>query len=73
MLQMPSRFRPAAAFDPAVVVAPGAMHRSVLGLRMASRDAQEQMPPLGTRVPDAEGLALIQRWIDNDLPTRKEP
>jgi hypothetical protein len=26
------------------------------------------MPPLGTRVPDAEGLALVQHWIAGAAP-----
>ena len=35
----------------------------------ATLDAQSlprvQMPPIGTRVPDTEGLALIERWIES--------
>jgi hypothetical protein len=34
---------------------------------MQSRDSRVQMPPLGTSLPDPDGLALIQRWITNDL------
>ena len=46
---------------------------SVLALRMRSRHALVQMPPLGSRQPDAQGLALIERWITHDLSSPKEP
>ena len=52
--------------------------RSILGqsgrlaLRMQSRNPSNQMPPLGTRVADAEAMALIEPWIHHDLPNRKE-
>ena len=39
--------------------------RSVLAQRMRTRVPQQQMPPIGTRFPDPEGLALIERWIAN--------
>ncbi len=29
-----------------------------------SRHPQVQMPPIGTRQPDLEGQALIDRWIN---------
>jgi hypothetical protein len=51
---------------------PGNARASVLALRMQSRNALTQMPPLGTSVTDAEGLALITRWIDSDLQHPKE-
>jgi len=35
--------------------------------RMASRDPNRQMPPLGTHVADAEALSLIERWIGDEL------
>lgn len=41
---------------------------SALPMRMQSRNPSVQMPPLGTAIPDSEGLALIARWIDS-LPT----
>ena len=53
------------------VVAPGAPDQSVLVQRLRSRDARTQMPPLGTAIPDAAALALIERWITLDL--KKEP
>jgi hypothetical protein len=66
------RYRPAGAPADAWLIAPGRHDASVVALRMRSRNPQAQMPPLGTRVPDAEGLSLVERWIDHDLPTRKE-
>jgi hypothetical protein len=39
---------------------------------MRSRDPRLQMPPLGTTMPDSEALALIERWINQDLDTTKE-
>ncbi len=43
---------------------------SVLVLRMASRNPLVQMPPLGTRIVDEDALALIKRWIAEDLIAR---
>ena len=63
----PSRFRPHGFGPEPRVIPPGAPDASVLALRMRSRHAQTQMPPLGTQVPDTEGLALVERWIANDL------
>jgi hypothetical protein len=54
------------------IISPGDSHASTLTARMRSRDAHVQMPPLGTAIPDAEGLALIERWIDHDLKTTRE-
>lgn len=76
-LDAASRFRlpgspglPAGALS---VIAPGQPHFSVLVQRMQSRQPLVQMPPLGTQVPDPEGLALIERWItQQDLSPRKE-
>jgi uncharacterized repeat protein (TIGR03806 family) len=45
------------------IVAPGAPERSVLLARMDRRDALA-MPPLGSRLVDAQGVALIADWID---------
>ena len=39
-----------------------------IGERMASHNAMKRMPPLGVSVPDAEGIALIQRWIKQEKP-----
>jgi hypothetical protein len=71
MLDQPSRFRPhggvANAAASTALVARGDASRSVLAIRMASRNPNTQMPPLGTAIADTEGLALIERWINLDL------
>jgi len=59
----PSRYRPAGSDGDALVVTPGQPAHSVLATRMQSRNPQVRMPPLGTRIPDTDGLALIERWI----------
>lgn len=46
---------------------PGRPETSLLVERMRSRDPRRQMPPLGTRVPDAESLVLVERWIARHL------
>lgn len=61
----PSRWQPPGAVLP--VVTPGDPQRSVLWLRMASRDPRRQMPPLGTQIPDPEGLAMVAAWIRHTL------
>lgn len=67
-----SRYRPPGRDGNAVVVSPGQPDNSVLLARMQSRNPQTQMPPLGTAIPDEHALALMQRWITNDLSHRKE-
>lgn len=62
-----ARYRPQGLASSARVIVPGHPEDSVLVQRMRSRHAQTQMPPLGTQLPDPEGLALVQRWIANDL------
>lgn len=59
----PSRYRPPGSDHAALVVAPGQPGRSVLAMRMQSRHVLVQMPPLGTGMPDAQGLVLVHRWI----------
>jgi mono/diheme cytochrome c family protein len=69
VLGLPSKFVPA-SWDPSAVatrVVPGRPDRSVLAFRMASRNPIAQMPPLGTHFVDDEGVALIRRWILEDL------
>ncbi len=68
-----SRFRLPGASASAQVIAPRSAAHSVLPARMRSRDPRVQMPPLGTAIPDHEALALIERWIDHDLPHDEEP
>lgn len=53
-------------------IVPGQPDRSVLVQRMRSRNPIAQMPPLGTRLADDEGLALVEQWIRLDLPTSPE-
>jgi hypothetical protein len=48
-------------------VAAGRPEESTVFLRMRSRNAAAQMPPLGTKLADAQGLALIERWISEEL------
>ncbi len=48
------------------IVAPGVAAQSVLAARMNRRDAHG-MPPLGSNSVDADGVALINQWI-NSLP-----
>lgn len=59
-----SRYRPPGMPGDARIVVEGAAERSVLSVRMRSRHPQVQMPPIGTRQPDLEGQALIDRWIN---------
>jgi hypothetical protein len=76
LLGASSRFRPMGApmgaHEATQIVVPGASHASVLPLRMRSRDARVQMPPLGSDIPDSEALALIERWIDRSVRSTKE-
>jgi hypothetical protein len=48
---------------------PGHPSASLLTARMASRNPILQMPPLGTRSVDLEGVALVERWIRHELDT----
>jgi hypothetical protein len=66
------RFRDA-QHDADVRIVPGEPDRSVLALRLASRRPAAQMPPLGTRVADAEAARLIEAWIREDLATAPPP
>jgi hypothetical protein len=61
------RFRTPAWPEAAHLIEPGQPARSTLALRMHSRDARLQMPPLGTDIADDEGLRLVERWIREDL------
>lgn len=72
MLDAPSRYQPDDGRDARVIV-PGDAAASVLLRRMRSRDARTQMPPLGSEHADTEGLALLTRWITNDLKPSKDP
>jgi hypothetical protein len=67
-----SRFRAPGVQHAAQIVVLGSAEKSVLPLRMRSRDSRVQMPPLGTDIADSEALALIERWIDHSLQSTKE-
>ncbi len=67
-IDRPSHAAPPGLAPPHVRVAPGAPARSVVIARMASRAPADQMPPLGTRVVDDAGVALVARWISELVP-----
>jgi mono/diheme cytochrome c family protein len=71
VLESPSRFQPTGQADARVVV-PGDAAASLLMLRMRTRDARQQMPPLGTRISDTQGIAVLSHWINHDLALRKD-
>ncbi|MFP2929391.1 hypothetical protein ACLESO_30175 [Pyxidicoccus sp. 3LG] len=52
-------------------VAPGDVKHSTLLHRVGLRGSAAQMPPLGTRVVDERGRALLQRWIEA-MPLRAD-
>lgn len=62
-----SKYVPSSWDAPGERVVAGQPERSVLAFRMASRNPVSQMPPLGTRVVDDDAMALIRRWIAEDL------
>jgi hypothetical protein len=66
-----SRFRPHGAANAQRLVA-GHPEQSVLISRMKSRDPLTRMPPLGVSVVDAEGVALISRWIEQQIQQPQE-
>lgn len=70
LLEQATRYRAAEAPAGAAPIVPGQPEVSTLRLRMHSRHPQAQMPPLGTRIADQEALALIGRWIRQDLGSR---
>lgn len=60
------------AAAPARAVVPGDAASSVLVQRMRQRGVAAQMPPLGTRHVDREGVALVERWIQHEPNTPTE-
>lgn len=64
----PSRFKvsrkPGAK---SVWIEPGSPATSAVAVRMASRNAIVQMPPLGTQLVDEAALEIIREWIEQDL------
>lgn len=71
LLGSESRFRARGAVAARLVV-PGDAAAGTLLARMRSRDPRTQMPPLGTAVPDAEAIALLERWINEELEDNGE-
>jgi len=63
----PSHYRPTGT-GIEVRVVPGHPAESLLIARVSSRNPVRQMPPMATRVVDEEALALLTRWIADDLP-----
>lgn len=49
----------------AKIIAPGDPDRSIVALRMNTRDPSVQMPPLASHVIDAAGVDLIRQWISD--------
>jgi hypothetical protein len=66
-----SRYRAQDAADARVVV-PGNAAAGTLLARMRSRDPRIQMPPLGSAIPDRDAIALLERWINEELGDLKE-
>ncbi len=48
-----------------VVIVPGSPEQSQLFVRMGTRNPDEQMPPLGTRLVDERALGVIRTWIES--------
>ncbi len=63
----PSHFQVPGMPEGAPRVSAGHPEGSVLVRRMESRNPLVQMPPLGTRIVDAVAVALVKRWIAEDL------
>jgi len=64
-----SRFRPQGSDSAQRVARDGGTH--MLTLRMKTNNTLARMPPLGVQQIDAEGVALIERWINQDLSTTR--
>ena len=71
LIESASRYRPKGAADARLVV-PGNAAAGTLLARMRSRDPRIQMPPLGSAVVDHEAIALLERWINEDLRENRE-
>lgn len=61
-----SQYRPTGSAIETRIV-PGSPEASLLVARVATRQPAIQMPPMATRLVDEEALALITRWIVEDL------
>ena len=71
LIESASRYRPKGAADERLVV-PGNAAAGTLLARMRSRDPRIQMPPLGSAIADQEAIALLERWINEDLRENRE-
>ena len=60
-----SRFRPQGADSAQRVARDGGAH--MLTLRMKTNNTLARMPPLGVQQVDADGVALIERWLNHEL------
>jgi len=60
---------PSAPTDSTRRIQPGRPDLSSVVARMRSRGPSSQMPPIGTAVADAAGLALLTSWVEADAAT----
>ena len=64
----PTRYRvPGVGAGRSVWIDPGHPERSAVVVRMERRTPLDQMPPLGTEIPDEQALAVVRSWIAQDL------
>jgi mono/diheme cytochrome c family protein len=61
---------PGAAEGASVLIDPASPEMSAMLVRMRSRRASSQMPPLGTVLRDQEALDAVARWIATDVARR---
>jgi hypothetical protein len=64
---------PGMAPDETFLIHPGDPNHSTVLYRMATRDPFRQMPALATKLVDTDAVALIRRWIQNDLAGKDHP
>ena len=55
------------------LIKPGDPGHSSLLFRISSRNPLYQMPPLATKIADADAVGLVRRWIKDDLPGEGRP
>jgi hypothetical protein len=56
----------------AKIVVPRDLHRSIMHLRMTSREAIRRMPPVGSNVTDEAAVSAVSQWIQS-LPVGNKP
>ena len=54
-------------------IAPGSAAHSGIVARMSARGSKDQMPPLGTELVDAVGVAQVSAWIASLSPAQCAP